>query len=211
MLDKIQQLSRKVWRAINQDRLELFRYPAVQAKFDPPDLAPLKHTVVGETGVSGTGGHALVLYNLAWQMNAQLVVEIGLGPGDSTSIFLLAMKATGGKLISIDIEPKPIAERKIDYLGLREHWEFICKPSEEAAREWPSNRLIDLLLIDGLHTYNQIQLEYRLFRPLMHRGGYMLFHDSETIRGVRKFTNQIRRRHGGVQLPWSNGLYIVRL
>lgn len=201
----------KVWRAINQDKLELHKFPAVQTEFHLPDLTPLKGVLGGAYGPSSMAGHALLLYNLAWQMNAQVVVEIGLGPGDSTSVFLLAMKATNGKLISIDIKPQPIAEQKIDQLGLRDRWEFICKPSEIAAREWPQNRKIDILLVDGLHTYNQIRMEYRLFRPLMKKGGYMLFHDSETIRGVRKFVERARVWHGGVQFPFSNGLYVMRL
>jgi hypothetical protein len=201
----------KAWRAINQDRIELHRFPAVQTKFHLPDLTPLTQTLVGESGLSGMAGHALLLYNLTWQMNAQLVVEIGLGPGDSTSVFLLAMQATGGKLVSIDIEAKPLAERKVDLLGLRDHWEFICKPSEIVAREWKLERKIDILLVDGLHTYNQVKLEYRLFKPLMKKGGYMLFHDSETIRGVRKFVQRLRFLHGGIQFPFSNGLYVIRL
>ena len=202
---------RKAWRAVRQDSLELHKYPAVQTEFSAPDLSPLNLVLGAANGPSSMTGHVLLMYNLAWQMNAQLVVEIGLGPGDSTSVFLLAMRATKGKLISIDIQPQPVAEQKVDRLGLRDHWEFICKPSQVVAREWPRDRKIDILLVDGLHTYNQIKLEYRLFKPLMKDGGYMLFHDSETIRGVRKFVHRVGWRHRGVQFPFSNGLYVLRM
>lgn len=207
----LQQFARKASRALQQDRLELHKYPAVQSEFRVPDLNALAQTVNGTTGTSGMSGHALFLYNLAWQMNAQLVVEIGLGPGDSTSVFLLAMKETGGRLVSIDIESQPVAESKVDLLGLRNRWEFVCQPSQEVGKQWDARRKIDILLIDGLHTYKQIELEYKLFKPHIRQGGYILFHDSETIRGVRKFTRWLRWRRGGVQFPFSNGLYVVRM
>jgi predicted O-methyltransferase YrrM len=204
-------MTRKTWRALNQDRLEIHKYQAVQEVCRIPNLTPLEQVVVGTTGTTGMAGHVLFMYNLVRFTNAQLIVEIGLGPGDSTGVFLLALKETGGKLISIDIERQPVAETKIDQLGLRDHWQFIQKPSEDVPREWPAGHKIDILLVDGLHTYDQVRLEYRLYRPLMRNGGYILFHDSETIRGVRKFTQQLARRQGGVQFPFSNGLYVLRI
>ena len=195
----------------NEDDLELQDLPAEEEPFVAPDLTPLEKTVTGAHGSSGSAGHALFLYNLVWQTQAQLAVEIGLGPGDSTSIFLLALKRTGGRLVSIDVHPQPVAERKIDALGLRDRWTFIEKPSEVAARQWRADRPIDVLLIDGKHSYNQVKLEYGLFRPLMRKGGFILFHDSETIRGVREFTQELRRRDGGVQFPYANGLFVVRV
>ena len=194
-----------------EDDLELQDLPAEEESFVAPDLTPLEETVTGAHGVSGTAGHALFLYNLVWQTRARLVVEIGLGPGDSTSIFLPALKRTGGRLVSIDIQSQPVAEQKIAALGLRDRWTFIEKPSELAARQWPTDELIDVLLIDGKHSYNQVKLEYGLFRPLMRKGGFVLFHDSETIRGVRKFTQELRRRDGGVQFPYANGLFVIRV
>ena len=195
----------------NEDNLELQDLPAEEEAFVAPDLTPLEETVTGAHGVSGTAGHALFLYNLVWQTRARLVVEIGLGPGDSASIFLLALRRTGGRLVSIDIQSQPVAERKIAALGLGDAWTFVPKPSEVAARQWPADEPIDVLLIDGKHSYNQVKLEYGLFRPLMRKGGFILFHDSETIRGVRKFTQELRRRDGGVQFPYASGLFVIRV
>jgi predicted O-methyltransferase YrrM len=201
--------TRKAWRVLNQDKLQLFKYDAVMKPFHLPDLSPLANVMGGSP--TSMFGHALFMYNLAWQMNAQTIVEIGVGPGDSTSIFLLALRETGGKLVSIDIERQPGAEARVDALGMRSQWEFIQKPSQDVGRAWDPTRKIDILLIDGLHTYNQIALEMRLFRPHMNRSGYILFHDSHNIRGVRKFIGRIRWRYGGVQFPWSNGLYVIRM
>jgi predicted O-methyltransferase YrrM len=202
---------RRIFEGYDQNELEIHLLPAVQSTFQAPDLSVLEQTVTGAHGVSGTSGHALFLFNLVLALQAQLVVEIGLGPGDSTSVFLLALKQTGGQLISIDIHEQPVAERKVDIVGERARWTFIHKPSEEAAKEWPPNRKIDILLIDGKHSYNQVKLEYKLYKPLMQKGGYVLFHDSETINGVRKFTQQLLRREGGVQFPQSNGLFVIRV
>ncbi len=199
------------WQERKKKELEIQALPAVEAPFELPDLSILKTTVTGAHGVSGTAGHALFLFNLAWQVKAQLVVEIGLGPGDSTSVLLLAMQQTGGRLISIDIYDQPIAEQKVDQVGLRNRWEFIKQPSELVAQSWPKDRKIDILLIDGKHSYNQVKMEYKLYKPLMRKGGYILFHDSETILGVRQFTQQLGLREGGVQFPFFNGLFVLRV
>ena len=191
--------------------LEIQDRAAVEERFELPDLSPLEQTVTGTTGVSGMAGHALFLYNLVVSVRARLVVEIGVGPGDSTSVFLLALSRTDGRLVSIDIFPQPVAAAKVDRLGLRDRWEFLLEGSEAAARHWPPGRPIDVLLIDGKHSYNQVELEYRLYRPLMRPGGFILFHDSETIRGVRDFVREIARREGGVQFPFCNGLFVTRV
>jgi hypothetical protein len=190
------------------DDIEIQSRTAVEQGFVLPDLTVLENTV---TGIGGMGGHTLFLYNLVSQTNAHLVVEIGLGAGDSTTIFLLATHRTGGKVISIDIQQQPLAEKKIDGLEMRDRWEFIHQPSEVAAQTWPVERKIDILLIDGKHSYNQVKLEYRLYRPLMQKNGYILFHDSETIQGVRKFTQELARQEGGIQFPYCNGLYAIRI
>lgn len=193
------------------DDLEIQDRPAVEEPFVPPDLRLLQETVTGTAGRSGMAGHVLFLYNLVVGVGARWVVEIGLGPGDSTSIFLLALSRTGGRLVSIDVAPQPVAEAKIARLGLRSRWEFVPEPSERAARHWPAGRPIDLLLIDGKHSYDQVRLEYRLYRPLMTPGGFVLFHDSETIEGVRRFVREVARRDGGVQFPFCNGLFVTRV
>ncbi len=183
----------------------------MEERFEPPDLSPLGQTVTGTAGASGMAGHALFLYNLVLGLRARWVVEIGLGPGDSTSVFLLALSRTDGRLVSIDIAPQPVAEAKVGPLGLRDRWEFLLEASEVAAKHWPPGRPIEVLLIDGKHSYGQVKLEHRLYRPLVRPGGFMLFHDSENIRGVRRFVREVACREGAVQFPFCNGLFVTRV
>ena len=122
-----------------------------------------------------------------------------------------AVKATGDRLHDIDRNKQSVAEKKVDALGLRDRWTFIQQARENVAQTWKQCQPIDILLIDGKHSYNQVKLEYELYRSLMRRGGFILFHDSETIRGVRKFTAELRQSSGGVQLPYANGLFVTRV
>jgi hypothetical protein len=216
MLDRFNQFTTYVrngltrrWHRITVDRREVPFLAPVVNNLQLPDLRPLEQAVQNPPERSGgMAGHVLFLYNLTRQLKAQTVVEIGLGSAESTCSFLTALKETGGKLISIDIERKPYAEEKIKQINGLDQWVFVQQPSEQAYKTWPHGT-IDILLIDGLHTYHQIKIEYHGYLPLMRPGGYILFHDSETIVGVRKFVKELGGR--GVQFPFSNGMYVLRV
>jgi hypothetical protein len=177
--------------------------------FSSPDLDILE-AALGRGRIGGMHGHALFLLNLARETKAKLVVEIGLGDGDSSCAFLLGLKENGGKLISIDIEDKPAAKEKIQKFELEAYWQFIKSASENATSQLVGELPIDILLIDGYHSYDQVKLEYELYRPLMNEGGYILFHDSINLKGVKKFIDYLERRNiHGINFAFSNGLYVI--
>jgi predicted O-methyltransferase YrrM len=179
--------------------------------FSSPDLDILE-AALGRGRIGGMHGHALFLLNLARETKAKLVVEIGFGDGDSSCAFLLGLREHGGKLISIDIEDKPAAQEKIEKLGFIENWQFIKSASENATGQLAGEPPIDILLIDGYHSYSQVKLEYELYRPLMKDGGYILFHDSINLKGVKKFIDFLERRNmRGINFAFSNGLYVLQI
>jgi len=195
----------------SDDSQEIMIGAAQIEQFTLPDLSPLK-TALSTGKIGGMHGHALFLFNLTRETKAKLVVEIGLGDGDSSTAFLLALHETNGKLVSIDIEDKPEAKAKLQQFGLAERWEFIQIASEKAVKNWSQHDPIDILLIDGLHSYDQVYLEYQLYKPLMRSGGYILFHDSVNLKGVVKFIKYLEKRgQGGINFPFSNGLYVIQV
>jgi hypothetical protein len=67
---------------------------------------------------------------------------------------------------------------------------FICKPSNEAVKDW--DEAIDVLFIDGDHTYEGCLDDWKNFSPFVKKGGWVVFHDcDETSPGVVQVFDEI--------------------
>jgi len=100
------------------------------------------------------------------------IVEIGVRSGTSTLSFLYGLRDRGNKnghLYSIDIRDS----FKICPKELQPWWTFIHQDSKTVI--W--NKEIDILLIDGDHTYSGVTNDYRKFEPFVREGGIILIHD----------------------------------
>src|SRR5205085_10582223 len=54
--------------------------------------------------------------------------------------------------------------------------EIVRKLSSDAARDWRDP--IDLLMIDGDHSYEGVKRDWELFSPFVKKTGVVLFHDT---------------------------------
>lgn len=58
---------------------------------------------------------------------------------------------------------------------------------------------IDLLFIDGDHTYEGVKQDFEMYNPLVKEGGLIVFHDiwntPTTTNGVKQFWNEIKTRY----------------
>jgi glycosyltransferase involved in cell wall biosynthesis len=109
------------------------------------------------------------LSGLVIATDAQMVLEVGSGWLSSAKAFLYGLERTGGKLVSCDPE-----KRWRDFH--HSQFEFTQKLSDEVAKEW--EREIDILFIDGDHTFDQVKKDFDNFSPYVRKGGFILFHDS---------------------------------
>jgi predicted O-methyltransferase YrrM len=137
---------------------------------------------------SGIGQGHLVLYALVRAMNPATVVEIGSARGKSTCTMALACRQNGyGKVFAIDPhDANAWAEgegNSLEFLQLRlreyglEEWcEIIRATSCQAGLEW--KRPIDLLFIDGDHTYDGVKGDFETFQPWLTDRSVVVFHDS---------------------------------
>jgi predicted O-methyltransferase YrrM len=141
------------------------------------------------------------------------VLEIGTGRGGT--LFLLARAAhERAVLVSIDAPEGDAAfcgrpaykrrERLYGALGRPEQRVvYISGDSHEEAtksrvQEALSGEALDLLFIDGDHTLEGVETDFRMYAPLVRNGGLVAFHDivpgpSEAVGGVPAFWEQIRR------------------
>ena len=150
-------------------------------------------------------GYVLLLYDIARRIRRiggrtknKVILEIGLHHGASTNSFLLGIADSRNPelthLYTIDIRD---STKLIDrFLGkeafdkLRPYWTFIHGDSKEV--EW--DKEIDVLLIDGDHSYEGAKADYEKYVPFVHKGGLILMHDvtHAGCQGVKKLWDEIK-------------------
>ena len=84
---------------------------------------------------------------------------------------------------------------------------------DEAAERFEKNS-IDIIHIDGLHTYEAVKEDYQTWGPMLKQGGSLLFHDwneREENFGVWKIWEEIKRNedYQCIELPNGHGLGIA--
>jgi predicted O-methyltransferase YrrM len=162
---------------------------------------------------SGLGDSANLLYGLVRSMKPETCVEIGSAQGKSACYIGAALKENRrGKLYAIDPHIRTewndtgwedtidIFRENISTLGLSEQVVMIRSLSEDAARNW--DRQIDLLFIDGDHSYDGVRRDWTLFVPHVKPFGIVVFHDTiwgltpdlggRPDMGVPRFVDELR-------------------
>jgi predicted O-methyltransferase YrrM len=112
----------------------------------------------------------------------RIICEIGGANGGTLCLFS-RMADSAGRLLSIDIAystARIAAARR--FAGPRQEIECWRTDSQAAStaervRRWLGEDRIDVLFIDGDHSLNGIQTDYRLYTPLVREGGLIVFHD----------------------------------
>lgn len=74
------------------------------------------------------------------------------------------------------IDTLPHFLETVDGAGLQDWIVPVVGASARIAASWPGARL-GLLFIDGGHSQHDVDSDYRLWAPLVSRGGYLCFHD----------------------------------
>jgi predicted O-methyltransferase YrrM len=127
----------------------------------------------------------------------------------------MALKENGsGKLFAIDphtqtnwndhlsVDTFAVIQKNFSTLRLHQQVEILRKTSSEAAAGW--NQPIDLIFIDGDHSYEGVKRDWELFIPHMSEFGVVVFHDTMWDRrpdprwsrpdmGVPRFVEELRQ------------------
>ena len=130
------------------------------------------------------------------------VVEIGVRDGASTSALLMGVRKNGGYLWSVDINPECSWIFPSD-----PQWTFIHSHSRDNADRILSQipQKIDLLFIDGDHSYEMVKSDHAIYGPLAKT---IMLHDVE-LEGAGVY--QAATEFGKLEIrSGSYGLGVIR-
>lgn len=143
---------------------------------------------------SGLGDSAWLLYGLCRSLKPEVCVEIGSARGKSACFLGMALRENGrGHLYAIDphsstawndtnsLHSLPLMQANLRRIGVQDWVTIVREFSGDAARTW--NRPIDLLFIDGDHSYAGVKADWDHFSPHLSEFGVAIFHD--TLWGLR--------------------------
>lgn len=120
-----------------------------------------------------------------------LYVEIGVMNGRS---LMFARKHSKGTVVGIDIHRYNNWDEVFE--GYK-NWEFIHGNANDVVKTW--DRKIDVLFIDGDHSHEAVQKDWKKWSPFVKKGGMVFFHDADdTSPGVLKVWQEIKGKEKGL-------------
>jgi predicted O-methyltransferase YrrM len=165
---------------------------------------------------SGLGDSAWLLYGIARSIKPAIAVEIGSARGKSACFVGMALKENGsGRLYAVDphtatewndsksVETYDIMRDHLEELALTDVVTIVRKRSVELPDIVPAP--IDLLFIDGDHSYEGVKADWATCEPRMSPFGLVVFHDTMWDRkpndkwyrpdmGVPRFVEELRNQ-----------------
>ncbi|CAN5495055.1 hypothetical protein BH10PSE17_BH10PSE17_30010 [soil metagenome] len=171
-------------------------------------------------------GHIPFMYLLADLLRPRRFVELGTDSGNSYLAFCQAVASLG-----LDTECFAVDSWQGDeharhygdhvYLTLSSYHEPLYSSFSHLVKSMFDDALpqfadgsIDLLHIDGLHTYDAVKHDFETWLPKLSASAVVLFHDSAVEGrdfGVRRFLDELRDDYEIFEFTHSNGLAVMRI
>jgi len=155
-------------------------------------------------------------------LKPKYVLEIGSELGGSFFCLMLCARKDA-TLISVEINKEPLfsnLDKIYSYKSERQKLHFIWQDSHlEGTKIKVQNILkqkeLDVLFIDGDHSYQSVSSDFFMYEPLVRKGGLIVFHDIKehppgTFCEVKPFWDEIKRRYYFIEIfnfqssmPWA--------
>jgi len=178
-------------------------------------------------------GHIPFAYELIGRLRPRIVVELGTYSGSSFAAFCQAVEACGldARCYGIDLWEGDIHMGKFEEDLYQEISAYIAstypaiatlvrKDFNAAVADF-ADQSVDLLHIDGTHTFEAVSNDFQTWLPKMSDRGVVLFHDvNVTVEntgpasarfGVRPFFDSVKPRYPHFEFAhcWGLGVLIV--
>jgi len=199
--------------------------PKINWEYSSPTFEFSKELPIYTTAWSG---HLLFGYDLIRNIKPKVVVELGTHRGHSLFSFSQAVKDNKLKteLHAVDSWEgdkhagaykediyenfKKISKKYYKDVNIIAHKMFF----DDAVKEFKDNS-IDILHIDGLHTYEAVKNDFETWLPKVNKEtGIIIFHDISEKRkdfGVYKLWGELKSKYSSIEFRHSHGLGILFL
>ncbi len=138
--------------------------------------------------VRSKASHAagMMLYSLTFAMDPRIVLEIGTYAGYTAIHTALALSGNG-RIWTIDIDGKgqQICIEESKRLGVNDKIKFIVGNSQSINWYLP----IDILYIDGDHSYDAVLADFTKYSPHVSIKGVIVFHDTNNGLASKRVVN----------------------
>jgi predicted O-methyltransferase YrrM len=150
--------------------------------------------------------HYHILYDLAREYDGQITyVEIGCYAGGSACLML---QRPHTKVISIDLGYPINQEQVLNNVAktnvLHNSYEYIQGDSHlNETKNRLNNIPIDILFIDGDHTYKGVKMDFEMYQELVKPGGFIVFddyHDEISSPEVKVFVDDLVNNLNGYEI-----------
>lgn len=191
-------------------------------------LNPLEHPVclafplwLEETAWAGHIPFAMFIISA---LRPRVFVELGAFRGTSYCAFCQAVKKvkTATQCFAVDtwqgdahaghLEQSVLVKLKAYHDPLYGDFSRLVESTFDDALDNFADASIDLLHIDGFHTYEAVRYDFETWQPKMSKRGIVLFHDT-TVRerdfGVWKFWDEVKQNRPHFEFSHSHGLGVL--
>lgn len=152
-----------------------------------------------------------ILYALTLTIRPKKILELGVRQGVSTRALLVACRATGSQLISVDTDPCNEVKNVIHSLRLWDYWTFLQLNDRRLLNFWKYGR-VGMVFLDTDHDYKHTLAELGVCHKLLSRKGVILVHDTlapnypDLIRAIKEFLLKHKKKYWFYELGTQYGL-----